>query len=83
MSFKDNEDIKKDFGQVVVDTIVDTTNVRDQIRTFMAANGYNVDKCDICSVKQLESAILFKFVHWTVPTMMSEPYYRIEFVIEL
>ncbi len=78
-----SKDIKKDFGQIVTDLVVDNVNVRDQIRTFMSANGYNVDKCDICNVIQDGSTILFKFVHWTVPTMATEPFYRIEFIIQL
>ena len=72
-------ELKKDFGVVV---LKEKTDIRSQIKTFMFENGYNVDKCDICSVNCEGDVVFFKFVHWTTPTMATEPYFKIEFKYE-
>lgn len=80
----ENKEIKKDFGTVVLKER--TTDVRQQVKTFMSENGYNVKECDVCSVKCDESedgdVVMFKFVHYFTPTMLTEPYYKIEFIYE-
>jgi len=50
----------------------------------MELNGYNVKYCDICNVEpewlnDEEVDIKFKFVHYSVPTASTEPYYHIRF----
>lgn len=80
MTIIEREDLKKDFGLVKVD---DLTDVRENIRKHMDANGYNVDKCDICNVINQGPETFFKFVHYSVPTMATEPFYRIEFIMEI
>lgn len=75
-----NNEIKKDFGLVL---LKNKTEINEQLETYMSTNGYNVDYCDICSVihKTVDErdVVLFKFVHYSIPTMNTEPYYRIEF----
>lgn len=79
------ENIKKDFGTVYLET-----NIKKQefdyykaIRDIMAQNGYNTKSCDICSVEteweDEEVDIKFKFVHYSVKTMATEPYFKIKF----
>ena len=79
------ENIKKDFGTIYLETNI---NKKDfdyykAIKNIMAQNGYNTDYCDICSVKtqweEGEVDIEFKFVHYSVKTMATEPYYKIKF----
>lgn len=78
-----NNKIRKDFGSVL---LKNKTNIYEQIRTYMKENGYNVEHCDICSVETESSkgkdVVKFKFVHYSVPTMSTEPYYKIEFIYE-
>jgi len=80
----ENSDIKKDFGLVVIN---EKTDLRQQIKEYMKESGYNVDGCDVCSVKcdsiENRDIVLFKLVHYSTPTMSTEPYYRIEFMYEL
>jgi hypothetical protein len=68
-------EIKKDLGKV---TEV-KSDVYNQIKDYMANSGYNVKTCDICSVVEYGNVIFFKFVHYSIPTMATEKYYRIEF----
>ena len=67
--------------------VKDLENVRDSIREILEAEGYDVKHCDICSVDitRLDEKdayyptvhVLFKFVHYKVPTMLTEPYWLI------
>ena len=79
----ENNEIKKDFGSI---SLKKKTNIYEQIKTYMKENGYNVKCCDICSVKTESSKkkdiVKFKFVHYSIPTMSTEPYYKIEFIYE-
>jgi DNA-dependent RNA polymerase auxiliary subunit epsilon len=78
-----NDEIKKDLGDVFLKM---KTNIYEQIKTYMEENGYNVKYCDICSVEhesfEKKDVVKFKFVHWSVPTMITEPYYKIVFNYE-
>ena len=53
------------------------------ISNLMELNGYSVKSCDICSVNRewsLEEVdVKFKFVHYSIPTMATEPYYHVRF----
>ena len=79
----ENNDIVKDFGNVFTKN---KTDIYQQIKTYMEENNYNVKYCDICSVKnesfEKKDVAMFKFVHHSVPTMITEPYYKITFVYE-
>ena len=75
-----SKEIKKDFGQVIIPKM---KNRYEMIHDFMESHGFNVKYCDICNIVEEDSILLFKFVHWSVPTAMTEPYYKIEFVIQL
>ncbi len=79
----ENTAIKKDFGVVKINSL---ENVYTQIEKYMNENGYNVEKCDVCSIIEKDvinkKIVLFKFVHHSIPTMLTEPYYKIEFVYE-
>jgi|LakMenEpi03Aug12_release.lakeMendotaPanAssembly.Ray.scaffolds.fasta_scaffold556304_3 hypothetical protein len=72
------ENLKNNLGTYRVDNLND---VRASIKKIM--NGtYNIEYCDICSVEENlvdeETAhILFKFVHYTVSSMTTEPYWLI------
>jgi hypothetical protein len=72
-------EIKKDLGKVNVKVKSDVYN---QIKDYMTNSGYNVNNCDICSVVEDGNVIFFKFVHYSIPTMATEKYYRIEFAYE-
>ena len=77
----ENTSIKEDFGIVKVET---KTTLGQQIKEFMEPKGFNVAGCDVCSMRVEErtdekDVVLFKFVHWTVPTAETEPFYKIEF----
>ena len=78
-----NNEIKKDFGSVL---LKNKTNIHEQIKIYMEENGYNVKYCDICSVEtessKYKDVVKFKFVHYSTPTMGTEPYYKIEFIYE-
>lgn len=61
---------------------LDISSHRDIIYSYMLNNGYNVEYCSICSVEVLDQdddykIVKFKFVHNTVPSMVTEPYYVI------
>ena len=76
--------LKKNLGTHQVETL---ENVRHSIKEILRNTGYDVDKCDICSVDVTlvgekdayypTAHVLFKFVHYTVPTMSTEPYWLI------
>ena len=76
--------LKTNLGTHQVKTL---ENVKDSIKEILKMEGYNVDKCDICSVDITlldrkdshypTAHVLFKFVHYTVPTMLTEPYWLI------
>ena len=78
-----NNKIVKDFGSV---QIKDRTSIYDQIRSYMRNNGYNVGYCDICAIETtsfpFKDVVKFKFVHYSVPSMSTEPYYKIIFTYE-
>ena len=51
----------------------------------MDKHGYDIKTCDVCSVKSdgvidNKESVLFKFVHYSTPTMATEPYFKIEFL---
>ena len=70
-------DIKHDFGVVEPTPNLD---IRKQIARVMDENGFDILTCDICSVREKDDGVvLFKFVHHSVPTMETEPYYKIKF----
>lgn len=75
--------VKVDLGIVELNTIKGI-NTYDEIKNYMDKEGYNVKYCDICSITQgvkdeEQNEIFFKFVHYSVPTMSTEPYYKIIF----
>lgn len=76
----ENTNIGLDFGVVKTDK----TSTFDQIKRHMDSEGYNLEGSDVCSVRIQESdnekeVVLFKFVHYSVPTAETEPFYKIEF----
>ena len=81
--------LKKNLGTHQVETLED---VRTSIKEILRNTGYYVDKCDICSVNVTlldeedcpypTAHVLFKFVHYTVPTMLTEPYWLITLTTE-
>ena len=77
--------VKKDFGTVYLEQNIkqDQFDYYGAIKSFMDSNGYNVESCDICSTStewvDNKVDIKFKFVHYSVPTMATEPYYLIRF----
>jgi hypothetical protein len=77
--------IKKDFDTVYLEQNIkkEEFNYYDAIKSFMESNGYNVETCDICSTNtewfDEGVDVKFKFVHYSVPTMATEPYYLIRF----
>ena len=79
------ENIKKDFGTVYLETNIKQGefDYYKAIKNIMELNGYNTKSCDICSVKtewkDEEVDIRFKFVHYSVKTMATEPYFKITF----
>lgn len=79
------ENIKKDFGTVYLETNInqEVFDYYKAIENIMLQNGYNTKYCDICSVKtewkDEEVDIKFKFVHYSVNTMVKEPYFKITF----
>jgi hypothetical protein len=74
------KNIKKDFGSV---SIKNRTDIYEQIRSYMEQHGYNVKNCDVCSIENESfddrDVVKFKFVHYSVRSMVTEPYYKIEF----
>lgn len=73
-----NKRLQKDFGDI---TVTENKPIREHIYDFMKNKGYNVENCDICSIVHMnDGATLYRFVHWSVPTMITEPYYRIKFI---
>ena len=76
--------LKTNLGTHRQETLED---VRTSIKEILRNTGYDVDKCDICSVDVTlvdkkdayypTAHVLFKFVHYTVPTMSTEPYWLI------
>ena len=69
---------EKNLGTYIVK---DFDNYYSQIREIMRPK-YNVDNCDICSTIKVEASkhivhIYFKFVHYSVRTMATEPYWLI------
>jgi len=72
------DNLKNNLGTYRVENLND---VRASIKKIM--NGtYNIEYCDICSVEQNlvneETVhVLFKFVHYTIPSMVTEPYWLI------
>jgi hypothetical protein len=73
----------KDFGVVYVDQNIKDVDIRKCIKHIMDSNGYNTKACDICSVIptfSLEQVdVKFKFVHYSVPSMATEPFFKITF----
>lgn len=72
------KNLKNNLGTRKVENL---ENVFSSIREIMKNEGYNVEKCDICSVEVTQAVnkchVLFKFVHYSVPTMANEPYWLI------
>ena len=79
------ENIKKDFGTTYLKTNINKQefNYYNAIKNIKVQNVYNTKYCDICSVEtewmDKEVDIKFKFVHYSVKTMTTEPYYKIKF----
>lgn len=79
------ENIKRDFGTVYLETVIKQGefDYHKAIENVMKLSGYNTKSCDVCSVKtewkDEEVDIKFKFVHHSVPTMATEPYFKITF----
>jgi len=77
--------IKKDFDTVYLEQNIKKGefNYRNAIKSFMESNGYNVETCDICSTNtewfDEGVDVKFQFVHYSVPTSATEPYYLIRF----
>lgn len=79
------ENIKKDFGTVYLETNIKERefDYYNAVYNIMEQNGYNTKYCDICSVqtdwKDEEVDVKFKFVHYSVKTMTTEPFFKIKF----
>lgn len=77
-------EIKKDFGTVYVKEAIEQGEFDhyNAIREFMVGKGYS-DRCDVCSVvadwKDKQVDVAFKYVHYTIPSMSTEPYFKIVF----
>lgn len=83
VQFEQCTPVVEDYGTVKVPGF-DPKNWREEIIRFMEGKGYNTKRNDVCSVRMgLQTAdyseVFFKFVHVTVPTQSTEPYYRINF----
>jgi len=78
-------EIKKDFGTVYLETNInkDEFKVFNRLSQFMKDNGYDLNHNDICNIDNTWSDeqvdVLFKFVHYSVPSIVTEPYYKITF----
>lgn len=76
----------KDLGAVYLATNIKQGefNYYEAIKDIMEQNGYNTKSFDVCSVitewNLEEVDIKFKFVHHSVITMATEPYYKIKFI---
>ncbi len=71
-------DLKQNLGTYRVDSLED---VRASIKKIMSGS-YNTEYCDICNVEvttinEGTKHVLFKFVHFSVATMATEPYWLI------
>jgi hypothetical protein len=71
-------DLKQNLGTYRVESLDD---VRASIKKIMSGT-YNTKYCDICSISETQinektKHILFKFVHFSVATMATEPYWLI------
>jgi hypothetical protein len=77
--------LKKDFGTVYLETSIKEKefDYYKAIKMLMDNNGYNTASCDICSVEtewnNEEVDIKFKFVHYSVQTMSTEPFFKVKF----
>lgn len=80
-----NMEIKRDFGTVALQKNIKRGefDYYKAIKSIMDLNGYNTASCDICSVETEwdieEVDIKFKFVHHSVKTMSTEPFFKIKF----
>ena len=78
----ENVEIARDFGTVTVKR----ESVYQLLRNLLDPNKFNTEFCDICSEKWFETnegtVVLFKFVHYSVPTMTTEPYWKVIFTYE-
>lgn len=78
-------EITKDFGTVYLEKNIKKGefDYYEAIKSIMDNNGYNTESCDICSVQPEwnieEIDIKFKFVHYSVKTMSTEPFFKIKF----
>lgn len=76
--------IKTDLGEITItQDISELPSLYDVLKKYMADKGYDIKHNDICSVERVGTPegteIYFKFVHVTVPTMETEPYYKLYF----
>jgi hypothetical protein len=80
-----NTEIKEDFGTVYLETNINKEefNYHKAIKSIMESNGYPTETCDICSIEtewnKEEVDIKFKFVHYSVKTMETKPFFKIKF----
>ncbi len=74
-----NQTVKEDFGSIgIVDPDEAPYNI---LKDFVESRGYNLRTVDICSInyKLIKDGVevLFKLVHYSVPTMVTEPFYKL------
>ena len=78
----ENVEIARDFGTVTVKR----ESVYQLLRNLLDPNKFNTEFCDICSENWFETnedtVVLFKFVPYSVPTMTTEPYWKVIFTYE-